>query len=84
MFLDFFLTWQGAQKSCRELLLELLASVREAVLEVNNTASMVSINRSRHPATKTRDQQRDRVYQLAERVGREFVGLEPDRAGLLL
>jgi hypothetical protein len=43
---------------------------------------VVRINGGRYSATKAWDQQGNRFRQVAERIGRQFIGLQPYRANL--
>jgi hypothetical protein len=64
-------------------LLRVLKDVRNTTFKVGGTACLVSINCRGHPTSKARDQQGDHLCRVAERVGREFFSLQPDRVYLL-
>jgi hypothetical protein len=50
--------------------------------KVDGAACVVSVNGGRYSATKAWDQQGNRFRQVAERIGRQFIGLQPYRASL--
>jgi hypothetical protein len=61
----------------------LLADVRNTAFKVGGAACLVCIDCGGYPATKARDQQRDRLCRVTEGVGGQFVSLQPDSVELV-